>query len=133
MRIENRKPKIQETVEIPDNLILFLTEVHREIVAEDEPATLESDDLLQYEEFDFAYGGLTNLETSEFSFRYFTDNVNGSIWDFNLSKSDIEKIINGEIKELSLWGCKHPLCGCKYSSENDSCSNCDWVEQPEIQ
>lgn len=130
MRIEQKKPKIQESVTPPQNLVLFLSEVHREIIAEDEVATLESDDLLQYEEFDFAYGGLNDAEKGEFSFRYFTDNENGSTWDFNLSKSEIEKIVKGETKQLSLWGCKHPLCGCKYSNEDDSRFNCDWIEEP---
>jgi hypothetical protein len=130
MRIEQRKPKTQERVEIPNDLALYLKEVHREIVAGDEPATLESDDLLQYEEFDCAYGGLIDSETGEYGFRYFTENENGSTWDINLSKSEIEKIIKGEIRELSLWSCEHPLCGGQFSSQNDSCENCDWIEQP---
>ncbi len=130
MRIERRKPKTQEKVAIPSDLVLFLTEVHREIVANDEVTTIESDDLLQYDEFDFAYGGLNESETGEYEFRYFTDNENGSTWDINLSKSDIERIVKGEMKKLSLWACQHPLCGCKFFSENDACSNCDWVEQP---
>ena len=130
MRIEQRKPKTQETIKIPNNFALYLKEVHCEIVAGDEPAILESDDLLQYEEFDCAYGGLIDSETDEYGFRYFTDNENESIWDINLSKSDIEKIVKGEITVLSLWSCKHPLCGCKFSSEDASCGNCDWIEQP---
>jgi len=132
MREERRRPKIQEVVIIPDDLVLFFTEVHREIVAGDEVAIIESDDLLQYEEFDFAYGGLIDAKTGEYGFRYFTDDENGSVWDVNLSKSNIERIIKGEITEFSLWKCQHPLCGCKFSSEDASCSNCDWVEQPKI-
>jgi hypothetical protein len=128
MRVERRKPKIQETVLIPENLVIFLKEVCREIIEGDETATIESDDLLQYEEFDFAYGGLIDSETGEFGFTYFTDNENGSTWEIILTKSEIERIVKGEIKELSLWSCKHPLCGCNFSSENDSCSNCDWIE-----
>ncbi len=45
MREEHRKPKIQEVVIIPNDLVLFLTDVHHEIVAGDEVALLESDDL----------------------------------------------------------------------------------------
>jgi len=48
--------------------------------------------LLQYEEFDFAYGGLTNAKTGDYRFRYFTDDENGSTWDVDLSKSNIERI-----------------------------------------
>ncbi|MDQ3086981.1 MAG: hypothetical protein M3Q78_00110 [Acidobacteriota bacterium] len=92
MREEHRKPKIQEVVIIPNDLVLFLTDVHHEIVAGDEVALLESDDLLQYEEFDFAYGGLTNAKTGDYRFRYFTDDENGSTWDVDLSKSNIERI-----------------------------------------
>lgn len=132
MRIEQRQAKNQERVEIPGNLTLFLKEVHREIVEGEEVTTIESDDLIQYEEFDCAYGGLLDAETNEFSFRYFTDNENESIWDFNLSKSEIEKIFNGKIKHLTLWACKHPVCGCKHPQEDSSCFNCDWIEQPII-
>ncbi|MCA1624343.1 MAG: hypothetical protein LC768_12090 [Acidobacteria bacterium] len=58
MRIEHRQPKTLERVEIPNNLVLFFKEVHREIVEGKEVTTIESDDLIQYEEFDYAYGGL---------------------------------------------------------------------------
>lgn len=130
MRIKQRKSKIKERIEIPNDLVLFLKEVYREIEEGVEVTTIESDDLIQYEEFDCAYGGLVNAETNEFEFRYDTDDINGSIWDINLSKSEIEKISNGEIKELTLWACQHPVCGCKYPDEDSSCSNCDWIEKP---
>lgn len=130
MRIEQRQPKIQEDVKIPDNLVSFFAEVQREIDAEDEVTTIESDDLMQYEEFDFAYGGLNDAETGEFTFRYFTDNENGSTWDLSLTKQEIGKIAEGELKQLTVWGCQNPLCGCKFSDEEGSCSNCDWVEEP---
>ena len=102
MRIEQRKPKTQETVGIPGDFALYLKEACREIVAGDEPAILESDDRLQYEEFDCAYGGLIDSETGEDGFRYFTDNENGITWDIHSSKSEIEKIVTGEITELTL-------------------------------
>lgn len=132
MRVERRKPKIKETVLIPEDLVLFLEEVHGEIILGEDATVLESDDLLQYEEFNYAYGGLIDSETGDYGFRYFTDDENGSTWDIILSKSEIEKIVNGEIKELSLWGCQHPLCGCKFSGEEDSCSNCDWIEESNL-
>lgn len=129
MRVENRKPKIKQTVTVPRDFILYLSEVYREILEDEETATLESDDLLQYEEFDFAYGGLVNSETSEFGFTYFTDDENGSTWEITLSKSEIESIVKGETTKILLWACEHPLCGCKFSGENDSCFNCDWIEE----
>lgn len=129
MRIEQRQTKTFEGVAIPNNLVLFLKEVHREIIEGEEVTTIESDDLIQYEEFNFAYGGLIDSETEEFGFRYFFDIENESTWDVNLSKSDIEKIVKGEITELNLWSCRNPSCGCKFSSEDDSCFNCDWIEQ----
>ena len=129
MRIERRKPKIREKVSISKRLVLFLNKVYREIVEGDDAATIESDDLLQYEKYDFAYGGLIDSETGEFGFTYYTDDENGSTWEIVLNKSEIVKIIKGETKELSLWSCTHPLCGCKFSGENDSCFNCDWIEE----
>lgn len=135
MREERRKPKTQETVIIPANLALFLTEVHREIVAGDEVTTIESDDLLQYEEYNFAYGGLIDSETGEYGFRYFPDEYSENeqhenTWDFKLNKTDIEKIVEGEITELPLWACRENSCGCKFPNADDSCFYCDWIEQP---
>lgn len=137
MREERRKPKIQEKVIIPGNLVLFLTEVHREIAAGDEAATIESDDLLQYEEYDCAYGGLIDSKTGEYEFRYFPDEHNKdeqkeNTWDIKLNNSDIEKIMAGEITELSLWACRDDSCGCKFPDADASCFYCDWVEQTKV-
>ncbi|HXG82802.1 MAG TPA: hypothetical protein VNI84_02145 [Pyrinomonadaceae bacterium] len=135
MREEGRKPKTQERVVIPADLALFLAEVHREIVAGDEVTTIESDDLLQYEEYNFAYGGLTDSETGEYGFRYFPDEYkeneqHENTWDINLNKTDIEKIVTDQITELSLWACRESSCECKFPNADASCFYCDWVEQP---
>jgi len=136
MREEHRKSKTLERVVIPDNLALFLKEVHREIVAGDEVAAIESDDLLQYEEYNFAYGGLNDWETGEYRFRYFPDEYkeneqHENTWDISLNKTDIERIVTREIKELSLWACPEDSCGCKFPDADGSCFYCDYVEQPE--
>ncbi|HEX8246588.1 MAG TPA: hypothetical protein VF599_00260 [Pyrinomonadaceae bacterium] len=137
MREEHRKLKIREKVIIPGNLVLFLTAAQREIIAGDEPAIIESDDLLQYEEYDCAYGGLIDSKTGEYGFRYFPDEYDKdeqreNTWDINLNKADIERIVTGETTELSLWACLEDSCGCKFPSADASCFYCDWVEQTKL-
>ena len=55
MRREQKHPKAKQVVPMPDDLATFLREVHALIEADDDAATIESDDLLQCE---IAYGGL---------------------------------------------------------------------------
>jgi hypothetical protein len=134
MREERRKSKTREKVIIPGNFVLFLKQAQREIVEGAEPAMIESDDLLQYEEHNCAYGGLIDSQAGRYGFRYFPDEYKKdaqreNTWDLNLNKDDIEKIVAGEITELSVWACRQDSCGCKFSSADSSCFYCDWVEQ----
>ena len=126
MREERRKAKIQETVIIPEDLILFLKDVHSSITIGDEATTIESDDLLQC---DSAYGGLIDGETGEFGFTYFSDEQDDrNKWEIILYKSDIEKITGGEVREFLLWACTADDCECKFTDQKETCSYCDWVD-----
>ncbi len=98
------------------------------IVDGDETTLIESDDLLQC---DSAYGGLLTEGGSEYSFTYFPEEGIRVKWEVVLQRGDIERVANGELKELTLWGCRDSGCGCKFYNENDTCFYCDWVEGPD--
>lgn len=112
-------------VKIPENLVLYLKRAHQDISAQDETTNLESDDLIQYEELDFAYGGLADADAGKFKFTYFTDDENDSTWQIILNSSEIEKVAMGETTNFNLWTCHNTSCGGMFSSKDELCSNCD--------
>lgn len=125
MANEEQQFKTPVVVKIPENLVLYLKKVHQGISASDETTTLESDDLIKYEEFDFAYGGLADANVGKFKFTYYTDDENDSAWQIILIASEIEKVATGETKNFNLWTCHNTSCGGMFSSKDDLCSNCD--------
>ncbi len=126
MRERSPRPKIQETVVIPRELKSFLADVHMLIVEGDESTTIESDDLLQCER---ACGGLLEEGRDVYGFTFFTDPEGvRNKWEIVLSKADIEKVANATLTEFSLWACQDAACGCKFSSEDETCFYCDYVD-----
>lgn len=126
MREKRRKPKVGETTAIPQNLVLFLSDVHRKIIEQEEETTIESDDLLQDER---TVGGLIDAGSAKYGFTYFCDTEGiRNNWEIVLDAEDIARVTRGEKKELRLWACADPACGCKFSDDSGSCFYCDWVE-----
>ena len=123
--MDGQQSKTPVLVKIPENLVLYLKRVHQGITAQDETITLESDDLIKYEEFDFAFGGLADADAGKFKFTYFTDDENDSTWEIVLNSSEIEKVASGETQIFNLWTCHDTSCGGMFSSKDDLCSNCD--------
>ena len=126
MREKRPRPKVKEQVRIPANLLEFLREVHELIEAQDEAATVESDDLLQCE---CAYGGLVQVGTDSYGFTYFPGDGVRDKWEVELRAIEIRYIADGATTELELWACSDSTCQSKFSDPADTCSICDWVEQ----
>ncbi len=122
MRTLRLQQKIESAFIIPDDLASFLQHVSRLILEEDERAVLPSDDLLQCE---CAYGGLME-DSGNYGFSYFPEEGIRVKWEVILDKQQIEKIGNRDQKELVLWKCKDPGCGCAFSDEKESCFYCDY-------
>jgi hypothetical protein len=134
MRREVPKPKVQETVKLPQRLVEFLKYAHDLIVEEDDAATISSDDLIQIEEvrgYLLAYGGLKEEGGSQFAFCYFVQpKQTRKKWEFELSRMQIADIAEGRLTELTLWACRSPDCGCKFQTPDETCFYCDYEETP---
>jgi hypothetical protein len=125
MTAAEEKSKTPVLVKIPDNLVLYFKRVSQDISNQSKAITTESDDLIQYEEYDFAYGGLVDTDVDKFRFTYFTDDKNDSTWQIDLSSSEIKKAATGKTKILNLWTCHTTWCGGMFSDKDELCSNCD--------
>ena len=118
------KPKVQEVLPIPSDLHAFLKEVHRLILAEDNFAMWESDDLLQA---DGVYGGLNDQDGTEYGFTYYSGEYtdvkyeNQATWEITLDRTEIEKIADSQITTLMLWACQVPQCGNKFTNSDNLC------------
>jgi len=134
MRLEVPKPKVQETVTLPERLVEFMKYANELIVQEDEAATISSDDLIQLEEargYLLAYGGLKEDDGSQFAFCYFAaPKQTRKKWQFELSREQIVDIAKGRLTELTMWACSSPDCGCKFQTPDDTCFYCDYEETP---
>jgi hypothetical protein len=125
MRTQNVKPKIADEVRIPKNLLQFFREVHQLIQQGHELVTTSSDDLIQAE---FAYGGLMEDGRDRFSFTFFPNEGTEPSWEFELSSSDIAAVVKGRQKTLRLWRCRTPDCGYRFRSADDTCIDCDYID-----
>ncbi len=128
MRTAQPKPKKLTQVDVPADLRVFFEEVAHLIEVHDEAAFIESDDLLQCE---CAYGGLIEDETDEYGFTYFPRKGVKTKWELLLSASQIRDVADGSITKLELWACSDENCGSMFSSANERCSNCDYVDDEE--
>ena len=125
MRTRDIKPKVVDEIEIPENLVQFFDEVHQLIEQGDEYVTTPSDDLIQA---DFACGGLLEEGGDRFSFSYFPGKETKATWEFELSASDIAAIAQGKQNTLRLWRCHTPGCGYRFGSADDTCIDCDYID-----
>lgn len=126
MRVERKQAKIFTEVAIPVRLLEFFQDVNHLIEQRDDSTTIESDDLIQAE---FACGGLIDEGSDHFGFTYFPAKEDTRhTWTFELTASEIADISQGKKKTLVLWGCQNPKCGSLFSSENDACFDCDYVD-----
>lgn len=117
-----------EKVLIPADLLAFLKEMHRMIVAGEEEATIESDDLIQCET---AYAGLIEEGRSEFGITYFPNHTSKGIrdkWELVLNKEEIANIADGLSNSLQLWSFRSEECGCRFTVADETCFYCDWKE-----
>ncbi|QDT90277.1 hypothetical protein [Gimesia algae] len=130
MRREQKQPKLQQTVSIPEDFREFMQHVHELIETEDESALMESDDLLQYER---AYGGLMDEGSREYGFTYFpeTNAVSNRRpkWELELDAVDIANICEGSKTTFKVWGCQSPDCECLFSNPEETCFYCDYVDE----
>jgi hypothetical protein len=129
MRIERIKPKIAQEIAIGEKLEGFFQEVNDLIKQNDELATIPSDDLMQTE---FAYGGLIEEGTDNYGFTYFPEQGTRSCWSILLTASEIEAISSGKKKSLALWKCQNPDCRSFFASKDESCFDCDYVDDDEL-
>lgn len=79
-------------VELPDSMIEFFASVSERIRAEDDAATIESDDLLQA---DRIYGGLTDRRRQIYDFTWFPETVPEERWELRLTADEIDEIGSG--------------------------------------
>ncbi|MCA9016167.1 MAG: hypothetical protein KDA77_12615 [Planctomycetaceae bacterium] len=130
MRREQKRPKSQQTISIPNDFKEFMQFVHEMIETKDESALIESDDLLQSEN---AYGGLSQEGTQQYGFTYFpeafaVEKGRRPKWELELDAVDIATICEGSKSTLTLWSCQNPDCQCLFSDPDDTCFYCDYVE-----
>jgi len=125
MRTEKIQVKITGEVIIPDDLIGFFREVDDLIKHNDEVTIIESDDLIQTK---FAYGGLLEEGADRFGFIYFPEENTRPQWSIELTASEIAKIVEGEKRTLTLWKCQNPNCRSFFSSESETCFDCDYID-----
>lgn len=125
MRTEDIKPKIAEEVGIPENLAQLLRGVHRLIEQGDEAVTTSSDDLIQAE---FAYGGLLEEDEDLFGFTYFPEKGRKPKWEIVLSAAEIAAVAKGQKDTIQLWRCAAPSCGNRFSTPDETCIDCDYVD-----
>lgn len=132
MRIEKINPKITAEVAIGEELVGFFQEVSELIKQNDELTTIPSDDLLQTE---FVYGGLTEEESDIYGFTYFPEQITRThprpTWSILLSASEIESISSGQKKTLALWKCQNPDCQSFFASKDETCFDCDYIDDEE--
>lgn len=125
MRREQKNPKAKQVVLIPDDLATFLRDVYARIEADDDAATIESDDLLQCE---IAYGGLIETGGNQYGFTYFPEKGTRQKWELALDTVDIANIAEGSITTLTLWGCQSEACHCLFADSEEACFYCDYVD-----
>lgn len=126
MRTESPKLKDLVEVDVPLAVAEFMREVSALIDAQDESATMESDDLLQAPRI---YGGLTDEKRRLFGFTYFPTSETLPVWELDFEESAIRLIAAGRTSRLRLLRCKRPDCGCHFSSPEDRCFRCDYEPQ----
>jgi hypothetical protein len=130
MRIQKIQPKSSAEITIPEDLLGFFKEVHDLIRKNDDIVTTESDDLIQSE---FAYGGLIEEKTDRFGFIYFPEQGTSPCWSIELTASDIGVISSSKKKTLTLWKCQSLNCRSLFSSAQDACFDCDYVDDELVQ
>ena len=103
------KPKLKESVSLPEDLRVFLCEVHQQIENGNKAALNESDDILQSE---MAYGGLTKQGSTLYGFTYFSGEYadtkvdDAASWELLLNRSEIADIAQRHKSKITLWACQ---------------------------
>jgi len=126
MRREVPRKIVRQQVQLPSDLIQFLTEVNQLIITGDTAATSSSGDLIQA---DRAYGGLIEDGGSEYQFVYFPDKRGvRKKWEFSVGRNTIGEIAGGKRTALASWACSSSKCGCKFSEPKATCFYCDYED-----
>lgn len=110
-----------------------MADVVKAIDDRDESARMESNDLLQCEDFR-GYGGLFDAAEGRYGFEYLADDSEEErerddpiCWDFHLNRQGIRDIANGTISLLDMWRCE-PDCGRRFPKSDYYCPVCDAPE-----
>lgn len=107
-----------------------MADVAKRIDEGDESAWMESNDLLQCEDFR-GYGGLFDAVEGHYGFEYLADDSEEERerddpirWDFHLNRQQIRDIANGTITQIDMWRCD-PDCGRRFPHRDYYCPACD--------
>lgn len=125
MRQLRFQPKVAKRVTIPKQLKDFFGYTRSLIEAGDSAAVRASDDLIQQSR---AYGGLVEEGGDLYAFTYFPGSHTRPRWDIEATSTEIADMAAGKVKHLSLWGCTNPVCEDLFSSPEDVCMYCDYVD-----
>lgn len=119
-------PLTKVTVQIPNDLIAFLSEVHCRIEWHDETVTQLSDDMIQAPNIAPVIGGLCDVRARRFSFRYEANAA--PRWHLCLFDNEIEDIAKMRVTTLSflsLWKCSNSTCQDLFTYKADVYCNCN--------
>lgn len=121
----NLPPLENVSLQIPDELVEFLHEVHYRIDSHEETVTKPSDDLIQAPNIAPVIGGLSDLRAHRFSFRYTSSSDPCTRWHLYLFDNEIEDIAKRRVSSLSLWKCSNPTCHHLFTYKADVYCNCN--------
>jgi hypothetical protein len=125
MRIADPKLKTFKQFPIPPDLIDFLRDVHDMIECGDEATQMACGDALQCRT---AYGSVTEENGDRFEFTYFPGQGVRNKWIFELSKSEIQEVAEGDRTVLAMWACRSDQCGSAFQKPDALCFYCDYRE-----
>ena len=125
------RPKLPVTEAIPEAFAILMRDVAAAIDDGDESAWMESDDLIQPQDFR-GYGGLYDSVEGRYGFEYLVDDSQENrersppiAWDFDLNRQEIRDIANGTISRIDMWRCE-PDCGRRFARSDGYCPACDF-------
>ncbi|QDU79079.1 hypothetical protein Pla110_07830 [Polystyrenella longa] len=124
------KPKERRKVTIPQELHDSLREVF-ELIEEaknDPDSLLDYDDAIQTEAV--CGGRRRGEERRPYVFTFYPEGQHKrGNWYLSLDETEIEDIGDGHMTEILMYCCTSPECDRKFREENDSCIDCDYVNE----
>lgn len=126
------KHKEQRKVPIPEDLRASLAEVQTlvEESISDPDIDLDFDDAIQVGSL---CGGRYGTKERPYVLTYYPKNgAKGEQWVLTLHATEIEDIADGVKAEIVLYCCINLTCHCKFREADEHCSQCDYVEDPEL-